>query len=116
MSQEVWHRFEDRLFIVDKQREHGVVDIVHCTYPVIRHTKCGAWLDVYGKEKWASKTSKRKFACPTKEQAKKSFIARKKAQIRILRRKLKTAEEALEMMSSGDMPYESPVIRSGVFI
>ena len=43
-----------------------------------------------------SKTSRKRFAYPTKEQAKESFAARKRRQIVILKFQLRNAEFALE--------------------
>jgi hypothetical protein len=70
-------------------------------FPIIRETPKGVWIDVsYGGDpeefkRFVLNEAHRRYACRTKEEALESFIARKKAQIRILNGQLKTAEMAL---------------------
>jgi hypothetical protein len=59
--------------------------------------------------------SHKKFACPTKEEALESFIARKKAQIRILRGKLEQAETALNMATSDNITVDN-IEDEGVYV
>ena len=66
-------------------------------YKVLKWTPKGAWISLYEiiphDRKFVLLTARKKFACKTIEEAKESFVARKKAQIRIL--KANIAEEAL---------------------
>ena len=61
-------------------------------------------------------TAHKKFACLSLEEAKKSFKARKKTQIRILCNQLQRAEEALKMVDllqegkDTARPYEVPFV------
>lgn len=48
-------------------------------------------------KRWVSKTSKKRYAYPTKGQALESFMARKKRLIDICEHKIKVARIALEM-------------------
>jgi len=84
------------------------------TYNIIKETKCGCWIftgyhlvnrileskDVSKEyQKFVNLTCNKKFACRTIEDAKESFIARKKRQIRILTSQLDDAKEALNLIS-----------------
>jgi hypothetical protein len=67
------------------------------SFPVERHTPKGVWLRVWGHEKWVSATAKKRYAYPTQEEARESFIARKKRQILILSNQLIEAKKMLQM-------------------
>lgn len=75
--------------------------IVLDTYPVLRVTPAGKWIDVYGTERFVRDKAHKHFACETKELALASFIARKQRQIRILRAQLRGAEAALTVAQQG---------------
>jgi hypothetical protein len=79
-------------------------------FHLVKETTCGYWihpranfkkgdLEFYPwqKPKWVSKTSRKRFAYPTQEEALKGFIARKVRQVGILRYKLRDAEQLLKM-------------------
>lgn len=66
-------------------------------YRVIRTTPKGAWIEYYGLNKFVKLDARKRFACPTKEEALASFMARKKKQIHILSSQLQNAETALRM-------------------
>lgn len=72
----------------------GRVQLEMTRFRVTRITRCGAWVDVYGKEQFGLLTGKKKRFCTSPDQAVKSFQARKTQQIRILRRQLARAEVA----------------------
>jgi hypothetical protein len=80
----------------DLATENLDVLIFEHQFELIKETKCGYWIgDSLGKH-WVSKTSKKRFAYPTRKEAIESFIARKKQQIRYMKIKAKRAEVALE--------------------
>lgn len=68
-------------------------------FEVIKETPKGYWIE--GKC-WISKTSKKRYAHPTKEEAWKSFKARKARQIKILKTRLAYAEEAARLTQPDD--------------
>lgn len=71
-------------------------------YKVVRHTRCGVWLDVYGKETFVLHgTNGKRFAYPDKASALRSFIARKRRQIIYAKATLRKAEETLELALQG---------------
>ncbi len=80
---EHWYRFEDQIWIdYDGVRN---VSVYLTKFVVTKHTLKGVWLE-YGfeKDKFVLKNSRKRFACPTVEEAKISFLARKQSQLCIL--------------------------------
>lgn len=69
----------------------------------VKETPCGYWIIRANlphwiqlpKKRWISKTSRKRFAYPTKQEALTSFIMRKKRQIQILDIQLDSAKSAL---------------------
>jgi hypothetical protein len=66
-------------------------------YQVLKRTRKGVWINYKygGRKRFVLLNARKKFAYATKEEALKSFIARKKSQIKILKDKLDRAERAL---------------------
>lgn len=71
-------------------------------FPVVRTTPCGTFIDVYGYPKFVRRDARKHFACPTKEDALVSFIARKHRQIKILEAQLNAAKHSLASVSESD--------------
>jgi len=82
------------------------VRVYESQFKLLKETPCGYWIvDRYYRDelvhwtgsvkKWVSKTSRKRFAYPTKEEAMTSFKARKNRQISILKYQIKNAEQAL---------------------
>jgi hypothetical protein len=66
------------------------------SYPVLKHTRCGCWIALgYGRKKFINLDARRKWAHKSLEDAMKSFAARKKRQVTILRHQLLKAEASL---------------------
>ncbi len=74
--------------------------LVLSEYNVVAETPKGYWLSfLFGsKDKWTSKTARKRFAYPTKEEALSSYIARKKAYIRHSERNLREAKADLALV------------------
>jgi hypothetical protein len=78
------------------------------TYYLYKETEKGYWISPYpdwdeqefkwmgDKLRWVSKTSRKRFAYPTKEEALTSFIARKNRQIKLLKTNLEWVRTALD--------------------
>jgi hypothetical protein len=66
-------------------------EILLRSFLVEKETPCGYWIPY---KKWVSKTARRRYAYPTKEEAWGSFKARKKRQILILTFQLNRAKAA----------------------
>ena len=118
MNKECWYRYEETTYAggVDQYGDPipgdlGEMRIYLREIEVVRHTPQGVWLE-YGRNKYAGeaffrKGSKRQFACPTIEEAKISFIARKQKQASIHRARMADAEDALalaEQINTEKMP------------
>lgn len=99
MSGEVWYRVED-------YRESTGFDewgeslgcrprVRVMEFQKLKDTPKGVWLRrrFGSKNKWVSKTSKKRYAYPTKQEATESFLARKNRQIAILQSQLEHAKE-----------------------
>lgn len=98
---DVWYRYEDKLYAssVDEwggSSGPGRVEVVLRTYPVLKTTPKGAWLDLgFGHKRFCLRECRKHFACATEEEAKESFRRRKQRQISIYQRRIHDAEEAL---------------------
>lgn len=86
-----------------------VLMLVKSTYPVLKKTETGVWLDVFGCRRFCRTDARKRFACPTEQEALDSYHARKRRQVRILRRQLAEAEAALRLKTDGESTYVSAV-------
>lgn len=91
----IFYRYEDI------QYEDGPY-LLEYQFSMIKETPCGWWIGnrmghygILNKPKWVSKTARKRFAYPTKEDALNNFIARKQRQISIFKYRLDRAEGAL---------------------
>ena len=64
-------------------------------YKVIKATPCGHWINDYGRKRWVSATSRKRFAHPTVEEALAAYIKRKTSYVGHCKARLKTAEAQL---------------------
>jgi hypothetical protein len=74
-------------------------------FRVINTTTHGVWIDVYGKKKFILISARKRYACPTIEEALESYHARKKRQIRILKYQLAKAEAALRLQKESEITF-----------
>jgi hypothetical protein len=82
---EVWYRYDD-------DYDGNVL----CTkYEVLKHTPKGVWLKFGNNDKFVLKGARKRFACPDKDSALESFIARKYSQRKIVRRQVDRVEKAI---------------------
>ena len=79
----------------EQQNAEEFIEIIEYRFQILRETSCGYWiipeeLANYPKsmsgiaergKRWISKTSRKRYAYPTKREALQNFIARKKKQI-----------------------------------
>ena len=107
MSEEVWYRYEDKYFAppldeFDNPVGGRSLEIHLFKFPVVKTTPKGAWLDIgEHANRFASRDATKRFACPTLAEAKESFIARKRKQARIYRKKAEEAEAAVRKIELG---------------
>ena len=87
----------ERYHRVDAYEDGPNITIYTTSYPVISKTPCGVWIDTtyymgsYSK-RFINNSWRKRWACPTVEEALQSFIARKECQIRKLKYQLQSAE------------------------
>ncbi len=103
--QEVWYRYVNGRYApmldeFERPLGSGEPFLTLHEYTVLKHTPCGVWLSAgdYGLPRFVLRDARKRFACPTKEEAAESFRARKAKEIRILRRQIANAEAALALL------------------
>lgn len=96
MTQEVWYRYyysssEDRVRVLLEE------------FQVLRQTQKGVWIALYPGHtgKFVLRDATKRYACPTKEEALTSFIARKTKQLRIMRACIRDVECAVKLAKEG---------------
>ena len=107
MTREVWYRYEDRRYSdpnfddYEPSSYSSHVRVVLRKYPILRHTPKGVWLgwSEYDR-RFVLKSARKRFACPTIEEAKESFLARKRRQISIYEARLRDAREAVVLIEN----------------
>ncbi len=104
----VLYRYNVMLFF------EGRPKVLLSEYLVTKETECGWWIGgnkpkfephsfhTYTSKKWVSKTTRKRFAYPTKEEALVNFKARKQRQILIIKGQLERAKEALLIIENTD--------------
>lgn len=112
MIGDIWYRLIDVHYAPpldewDREMGRGEIRVHLETYKVIKETPKGVWLcrnflgcDLSGM-RFVLRDSRKRFACPTKEEAIESFRARKKAQIKIYTARLESAHRALGELERG---------------
>lgn len=106
-----WYRYDSHL-VSSGIDEYGVrwgdpkVELRLNEYRVIKETSKGVWLDLYGAKKFVLRNARKRWACPTQEEAHESFIRRKQRQIGILIHQIEHAKAALRI-AKGETAKES---------
>lgn len=89
-----FYRFSEVLY------ENGPYILLH-TFKILKETKCGHWVSIFPDEKkFILKSSRKRYALPTIQEAATSFIARKSRQHSIYAHRADVAKKALEIMQS----------------
>lgn len=93
----VWYRYEDVRYAPpldewDEPAGDGRLEVMLYTFRVVKETSKGVRLDT---GRFVLKEARKRYACPSEAEARESFIARKTRQIKILRKQLESAEQAL---------------------
>lgn len=70
-------------------------------YKIVKETRCGWWVTCFCfptvKPRWVSKSGKKRYAYPTKEEALTNYIARKRSQIQHCKNNIAQAEDGLRL-------------------
>lgn len=111
---DIWFRFEDVAYSsgldeFDMPLGSGSVGIRIQKYFVTKVTPKGVWLtscfwanDIsWSKyDRFVRNNARKRFACPTEQEALESFVARKKAQRKIYKHRLNTVNAVLKLVSN----------------
>lgn len=98
-----FYRFEDIKYAApldeyDRPIGEGELRVHLREYQVVRETPKGTWIKGPIGEKFVRKKATKHFACPTIEEARESFIARKKRQALIHQTRVNRALKAIEIV------------------
>lgn len=94
-----WFRFQEVLYTGSK------LMLRMDSYLVLKETKAGVWIDLFGRKRFVLRAAKKRYACPTIEEALTSYHARKSRQCCILRHRLAMAEAALKLERADETTY-----------
>lgn len=99
----VWFRYDEvRYASMTDEFDNPVgssrVSVELTQYTVDHETPKGVWLRVGFSTKFCRKDARKRFACPTQEEAMASFIARKQRQLRILEAQANDVRQALVLV------------------
>lgn len=107
-SADLMYRYEDVAYAApfdDTGRLPGTVKVELRTYKIVRRTDKGTWIAgcfkdssgmiVIGAKRFVLLTARKRFACPTLDEARASFVARKQKQVRIYKARIERAIWAL---------------------
>ena len=107
---EIWYRYDaihyaPPLDELERPCGNGEIEIRLREFKVIKQTPKGVWViwkagifsDSYEEKRFILRDARKRYACPTKEEAAVSFRARKKRQICMLKAQLRDAERALAL-------------------
>jgi hypothetical protein len=110
----IFYRYEDVVYYGGYGAES--VKILEKEFTVVKETPCGYWVTPmiifyhpdgkidYKLCKWVSKTSRKRFAYPTKEEAWESFKYRKNRQKQLLTKQLERVNNVLELIEKKPKP------------
>lgn len=96
---EKWYRYSDGL-------STSAPYITLLEFYVNKKTEKGVWIDYCGRPKFVLRDAKKRFACPTKEEALESFKARKKRQLKIHKGWVERIERILQEVETWEKPED----------
>lgn len=113
MNTELLYRYQDVAYSAPFDEAGtlpGTVKVELHTYKVLRHTERGCWIALMfdategitftGAERFMLRTARRRFACPTPDEARKSFIARKRRQASLCKLQMERALWAISQIEN----------------
>lgn len=120
MTNDFWYRYEDSLISAgvdecDNPLGPPRVHVYLYEYPVIKYTPKGAWISVGVEKKFVLRDARKRFACPTVEEARESFIARKRAYVRHLNARMVRAQEAIRFVETTERQNATRSVLSVLF-
>lgn len=103
------YRYEERRYAPSlDERDNpipgsGRTEIILMEFKVIRSTPKGVWIGDWG-DRFVLLSARKRYACPTIEEALESFLARKRRQARILEKQLEGVRSLIYMAEHGGAP------------
>ena len=103
MTEEFWFRYDSVRYASSLDEFEcpvgdGHLEVKLRKFPVLKHTPKGVWINGWRGRRFVLRDARKRYACPTLEEATESFIARKKRQAGIYRARLRDAEEAIKLI------------------
>ena len=101
---EVFYRYEDVQYAASLDEwenpvGEGELRVRLLKYTVLRHTPKGTWVGGAGWSRFVRREATKRFALPTIEEARESFVKRKQKQISIYTHRIARAKRALELIN-----------------
>lgn len=81
----------------------GLMTIYVTKLPIVRYTACGAWISQCGHERFVNLRAGKQYASTSDDEAVNQLKYRKRRQVQILTGRLADAEEALQLLESGNL-------------
>ena len=101
---EYLYRFRDQLVSNGVGEYDGYtgshVKVLLDRFCIMKRTPKGAWIDIWGEKRFVNLTARKQYACDSPEEARQSYLARKKRQVRILSSQLSSSKSAMALMES----------------
>lgn len=80
--------------ILDEFNNYGSSpEIYERKFEVLKETPKGVWIKDWDRKRFVLRGARKRYACPTREEAYQSFYARKARQVRILKARIREVEE-----------------------
>jgi hypothetical protein len=101
-----WYRYEDTRHATINEwgdvEGPSYVAVYLRKYELVKETPKGAWIRLgpFSGKRFVLREARKRFACPTIEEAKESFIARKTAEIRHNQNRINHARRAIDILPS----------------
>lgn len=97
---DTWYRYEDVRYSPSSDEYDFPIapprtDVVLRKFSVIKVTPKGVWLN----GRFVLRDARKRYACPTEDEARVSFLARKTKQLRILRKQVEHVEQAIALIN-----------------
>lgn len=121
---DVWYRFEDRLVSAgvdefDNPLGPAQLHVVAKELRVISYTPKGVWLQVYSGKRFVLRDARKRYACPTPDEAFESYKGRKERQFEIYQRKADNAVRAIRqarmLMPRSSKHRDPPELKGKLF-
>ena len=95
----MYYRFHEQLY------RNSKLMLVLSSFLLLKTTPTGAWIDDFGRRRFVKTKARKRYACPTIDEALASYHARKDRQVSILQYQLSKAQAARTLQRDGETVY-----------